>query len=131
MDKRFIDLFKELMKTSAVSAETVMDYDEKHNDKDGFAAANQLRDDFLALYDKINDSFEMTKTDARTLLIGALITVSQLVDKVNNLKKAISGYQSDLIPKLQEIWDNATSDEEAIAMANEKFVIVEEKEKEE
>jgi hypothetical protein len=55
-----------------------------------------------------------------------MVMVNQLQDKVNALRKAITGYQTDVIPKLQEIVDNAGSDDElARKMANEKFIIKE------
>ena len=41
---------------------------------------------------------------------------------MNALKKSIVGYQTDLIPKLQEIVDKAT-DENIVEMIEEKFNI--------
>ena len=67
----------------------------------------------------------MNKGDAARLLVGAMIQVNQLQDRINNLKKAMSGYQTDVVPKLQSIVDEATDDEAAEKMANEKFIIKE------
>ena len=52
--------------------------------------------------------------------------MSQLQSQVTELNKAINAYQKDILPKLKEIVDNAKTDEEAINMANEKFIIKEE-----
>lgn len=126
MDKKYIDLFKELAHATAVSAEQVMDYDHDKGDEQGFEAAKTLRDDFEKLYDTINDSnFDgnLTRADFARLLVGALIIENQINDKINALKKALSGYQVDIVPKLQNIIDNTNSDEEAMKIANEKFVI--------
>lgn len=126
MHNKYIQLFKELAKATAVSAEQVMDYDKQKNDEKGLVAAETLRDDFNALYDKIaakdfNGTLE--KADFARLLVGTLIIANQLNDRITALKKALSGYQTDIIPKLQEIVDNAKDDEEAMKIAEEKFII--------
>ena len=126
MHNKYIQLFKELAKATAVSAEQVMDYDKQKNDEKGLAAAETLRNDFNALYDKIaakdfNGTLE--KADFARLLVGTLIIANQLNDRIAALKKALSGYQTDIIPKLQEIVDNAKDDEEAMKIAEEKFII--------
>ena len=52
-----------------------------------------------------------------------MIQVNQMQDKISNFKKAMAGYQTDVVPKLQAIVDEAKTDEEAEKMANEKFII--------
>ena len=126
MDKKYIDLFKELARVTTTSAEQVMDYDHDKDDKHGYEAAKTLRDDFMKLYDTINDKeFDGTlaKEDFARLLVGALIVTNQIHDRLNSMKKALAGYETDLIPKLKDIVDNASSNEEAMKIANEKFVI--------
>ena len=123
MDKKYIELFKNLAQSVAISAEQVMDYDKAKEDEKGLQAATIMRDDFQTLFDKINDDFFLTKSDAARLLVGAMIQVNQIQDRINNLKKAMVGYQSNVIPKLQEIVDKAENDEMANQMANEKFII--------
>lgn len=123
MDKKYIELFKSLAQATAVSAEQVMEYDKAKEDEKGLQTATTMRDDFQELFDKINDDFILSKSDAARLLVGAMIQVNQLQDRINALKKAITGYQTDIIPKLQEIVDNAENDEMANQMANEKFII--------
>ena len=126
MDKRYITLFKDLTQATAASAEQVMDYDREKGDEKGLATATTMRNDFQELADKINmDDYVPTKADASRLLVGAMIQVNQLQDRINNLKKAMTGYQTDVIPKLQEIVD-AEDDEAASKIANEKFIIKEE-----
>ena len=128
MDKRYITLFKDLAQATAASAETVMDYDREKGDEKGLETATTMRDDFQTLSNSLNNldnDYEITRADFARLLIAAMIQVNQLQDRITNLKNAISGYQIDVIPKLQEIIDKATTDEEAITMANEKFVISE------
>lgn len=100
-----------------------MDYDKAQEDEKGLQTATTMRDDFQALFDKINDDFILSKSDAARLLVGAMIQVNQLQDRINALRKAMTGYQTDIIPKLQEIVDNAENDEMANQMANEKFII--------
>ena len=127
MDKKYIVLFKDLAQATAASAEQVMDYDREKGDEKGLATATTMRDDFQDLASKIDgDDYVPTKADAARLLVGAMIQLNQIQDRLNNLKKAMTGYQSDVLPKLQAVVD-AEDDEAAGKIANEKFVIGEEK----
>lgn len=123
MDKKYITLFKELAQATAASAETVMDYDRQKNDENGLKTATIMRDDYQILVASFDEDYQMNKSDAAKLLVSAMIMVNQLQDRINNLKKAITGYQTDVIPKLQKIVDEAKDDNEAILMANENFII--------
>ena len=127
MDKRYITLFKELAQATAVSAEQVMEYDRGKGDEKGLETATIMRDDYQALVDSItsaDENYQLNKADAARLLVGAMIQVNQLQDRINNLKKAMSGYQADVIPKLQEIID-LENDDDVVKVANEKFIISE------
>lgn len=123
MDKKYIDLFRELARATAVSAEQVMDYDKAQEDEKGFETAKIMRDDYEALYDRLTEDYEMNKADAAKLLVGVMIQLNQLQDKITAIRKATTGYQTDIIPKLQEIVDKTETDEDAAKMANEKFII--------
>lgn len=126
MDKKYIELFKDLAQATAASAEQVMDYDQAQGDEKGLETATTMRDDYQNLTDKIaeaQDNYEMTKSDAAKLLVGVMIQANQVQDRINNLRKALSGYQTDIIPKLQDVIDNALDDATATKLANEKFVI--------
>ena len=126
MDKKYITLFKDLAQATAVLAEQVMEYDRGKGEEDALKTATIMRDDYQDLADKIKaDEYNMTKSDAAKFLVAAMIQANQLQDKMNNLKKAMAGYQTDLIPKLQELVD-AEDDETVIRLANEKFIIKEE-----
>lgn len=122
MDKKYITLFKSLAQATAASAETVMDYDREKGDQKGLETATIMRNDYQALAESITDEFILTKNDAAKLLVGAMIQTNQIQERMNNLKKAMTGYQTDVIPKLQEIVD-AQDDEAASKIANEKFII--------
>ena len=123
MDKRYITLFKDLAQATAASAETVMEYDRAKDDQKGLETATIMRDDFQDLASKIDDDYILNKDDAAKLLVGAMIMANQLQDKINALKKALTGYQTDVVPKLQHILDEAKDDGEVVQMANETFVI--------
>lgn len=130
MDKKYITLFKELVQAVAVSAETVMEYDREKGDEKALETATIMRDDYQNLFETISnngDDYSPTKIEAAKLLVGTMIMANQLQDKVNNLNAAMAGYRNDLIPKLQSIIDEAEDDEQAQKMANEKFIIKEEK----
>lgn len=126
MDKKYVTLFKELAKTTAASAETVMEYDREKGDEKGLETATIMRDDYQMLTEAITnagDNYVPTKNEAAKLLVGAMVVVNQLQDQINNLRKAIQGYQTNLIPKLQEIVDNATTDDDARQMAEASFIL--------
>ena len=123
MDKKYIELFKTLAQATAVTAEQVMEYDKSKDDTKGLEAATTMRDNYQELVGHFTDEYQMTRSDAIQLLVGALVQVNQLNDRINNLKKALTGYQSDVVPKLQEIVDKASNDEEAMKIANEKFIV--------
>ena len=125
MDKRYVELFKDLAKATAVSAEQVMDYDRQKGDNEGLATATTMRDDFQELADRINDTdYVITKADAAKLLVGSMIIANQIKDKIESLQKGLAGYQTDLIPKLEEVL-GAETEEEAQKTAEEKFSIKE------
>ena len=123
MDKKYIDLFKTLAQATAASAEQVMDYDREKGDEDGLKAATIMRDDFQDLVSRIDvTEYVLTKADATKFLLGSMIQVNQLQDRINNLKTAMAGYQTNLIPKLQAIIE--AEDDDAVAkLAEEKFII--------
>ena len=123
MDKKYIELFRNLAQATAATAEQVMDYDRQKNDEKGLETATIMRDDYQALADIIStygEYYQINKSDVAKLLVAATIQVN---DRINNLKQAMTGYQTDVIPKLQDILDNAKSDEDATKLANEKFII--------
>ena len=100
-----------------------MEYDKSKDDTKGLEAATTMRDNYQELVGHFTDEYQMTRSDAIQLLVGALVQVNQLNDRINNLKKALTGYQSDVVPKLQEIVDKTSNDEEAAKIANEKFIV--------
>ena len=128
MDKKYITLFKTLAQATAISAEKVMEYDRKNDDQSGLEAATTMRDDYqelVSIIKKAGDDYVPNRVEAARLLIGVMVQMNQLQTQLNTIQSAMTGYQSDVIPKLQEIVDKAESDDAARQMANEKFIIVE------
>ena len=106
MHSKYIELFKEIANATAISAEQVMDYDKQKDDAKGYEAAETLHKDFIELYDKIRDKNfdgQLAREDFARLLVGTLIVMNQLNDRITALKKAMTGYQTDVMPKLQDI----------------------------
>lgn len=126
MDKKYVTLFQELAQATAVTSETVMDYDRQKGDDKGLETATSMRNDFQELTDRIKaagDEYIPTKNDAAKLLVAAMIQANQIQTRIENLQKAMAGYQTDVVPKLQEIVDNAKDDDDARKIANEEFII--------
>lgn len=125
MDKKYLELFTELAHATELSAEQVMEYDKSKGDEKGLATAQTMRDDFGTLYDKLRaEDFDgvITKAEYAKLLVACYVEIGNLQDRVAALKKAITGYQTDLVPKLDKIL-NAENEEAAQAIAAEEFVI--------
>ena len=124
MDNKYVTLFKDLAQATAATAEQVMDYDSSKDDAKGLETATVMRDDYQNLADRLSaEEYSMNKADAAKLYVAALIQINQLQDRLNALKKAMTGYQTEVMPKLQEIVDNIKTDEEAAKYADENFVI--------
>lgn len=126
MDKKYIELFKNLAQATAVTAEQVMDYDHSKSDEKGYDTAKIMRDDYQALTDSIDslsEKYQPTKSDIAKLLVAAMVQTNQLQNRIDALKKAMTGYQTDIIPKLQEVLDKAENDDDAVRLAEEKFII--------
>ena len=123
MDKKYIELFKNLAQASAATAEQVMDYDRQKNDEKGLKTATIMRDDFQELAGRVDTpDYIINKSDATKFLVAAMIQVNQLQDRIENLKRAMTGYQTDVIPKLQAVIESET-EETAAQIAEEKFVL--------
>ena len=127
MDKKYIELFKELARATAVAAEQVMDYDKEKKDDKGFDTAKMMRDDFETLHEKISaETFngELTKAEYAKMLVGCYVIVGNLQDRIVALQKAVAGYQTDIVPKLSKIIE-ADTEEAAQTLAKELLVISE------
>ena len=99
-----------------------MDYDRQKGDENGLESATTMRNNFQELADRIEEGFTLNKEDAAKLAIGATIQINQLVDRMEKLKKAKVGYETDILPKLQAVLE-AENDEAATKIAEEKFII--------
>lgn len=127
MTKGYINTFLELARNNASTAEFVMEYYREKDNPTELKNMTQIRDDYQELADRINaagDGYVLTKKDAAKLLVGAIIFSGQLHDKIANYQKALAGFQTKVIPALQEIVD---IEDEAIAdrVASQKFIIEE------
>ena len=122
MDKSYHNLFIELCHATEIAAEQVMEYDHNQGDSKGEEVAQLMRDDYIALGDKLKEEQELEKADYTKLLAGAYIVSNNLNDKIINMQKAVRGYDTDLIPKLKDVIDNSTSNAEANNKANIIFV---------
>lgn len=127
MHKKYLELFRELTRATAVAAEQVMDYNKEKNDDKGFETAKTMRDDFEALHEKlVAESFDgnLTKAEYAKLLVGCYVIIGNLQNRMEALKKAIAGYQGDLVPRLSKVIE-AETDEAAQQIAEEQFTIKE------
>lgn len=127
MDNNYVTLFKEVAKTTSLLAEQVMEYNKNNNDEKGLETATIMRDDFNKLYNKMNiEGFSpeiLTIDDYRRFLVGTLIVVNNINNKISNEQKAVQNYNTTIIPKLQRILDECKTQEEINKLSAELFVI--------
>lgn len=125
MDKKYLELFSLISQTVSNIAEQVMnDHQDKGETKEQ-ETAQVMRDDYLALHDKLVENQELNKADFARLLVGAIIVTNQLETRIKNEQQALDGYKLDIVPKLDRI--NNTKEEEVTSLAEELFQIKPEK----
>ena len=125
MNERYIKLFAEIIHTTEVLAEKVMELDHNDNDEKGEQTAKIMRDDFAKLYDKFKSKdFNvnmLTKAECARILVGTLIVVQNIEERIKTEQQAVTNYKTDIIPKLQRIIDEIKEDENPGALINELF----------
>jgi len=88
-----------------------------------------MREDYSNLYDRIRDEnfelIQLERNDWAKLLVGTMIIIQNLEDKIQGEQKAVQGYRIDIIPKLQRIIDETKTDEEAQSLVENLFKIEE------
>ena len=130
MDTKYLQLFREISHAVELMAEKVMELNHAKNDAKGEQTAKTMRDDYIKLYDKLRaDDFNpnfITRAEYARLLVGTLIVVNNLQERIKNEQNAVNGYKTDIIPKLQRIIDETKEDNEAVELANTLFTILEE-----
>jgi len=77
----------------------------------------------MDLHDKIVNNKELVRSNYAELLVGTMIVINNLQNKVVAMQKAINGFKNDTAPKLQKILDETQNDEEAKKLADEIFII--------
>ena len=135
MDKKYIELFKEVAHATEVLAERVKDFEYKDKTEDGekAAAAETLRQQYAELYDKLRaDDFDdttLTRNEFARLFLGASIVVGNLKSHVKDLNSAINGYENRVMPMLKQVFDESEDDAGAQKLAQELFTISQESDK--
>jgi len=121
MDKKYAELFTLISQSVANLAEQVMnDHQDKGETKEQ-EVAQTMRDDYMALKEKLDNEEELNKSDFARLLVGAIIITNQLDARIKNEQKALDGYKLDIIPKLDRI--NSTEPDEVPSLAAELFQV--------
>lgn len=129
MKSGYEKLFQEIARTNEILAERVMELDHNQNDTKGEETAKIMRQDYAKLYDQLSkEDFELeqlTRNDWAKILVGTMIAVQNIEDRIKGEQKAVEGYKIDVIPKLQRIIDETKSDEEVRNLIPEIFKIEE------
>ena len=103
MKSGYEKLFQEIARTNEVLAERVMEFNHEKTDIKGEETAKIMRQDYSNLYDQIvREDFEieqLTRNDWAKLLVGTMIAVQNIEDRIKNEQKAVEGYKLDIIPK--------------------------------
>ena len=112
MDKGYIELFKQIARSMELTAEQSMD-DPTHRE-----SGQKMRDDYIALRDKLDNGTTLTIADYVKLYLGAQIVVKQLDTNIRVWRKTAQNYQESVIPSLKEVID---AKEKFWTVAEEKF----------
>lgn len=129
MHEKYITLFKELLKNAEITAEKVAELNRKNNDEKRENVALTMRDDYVKLADKMKDENfsvkDLTKAEYAKLFVATFVFTENLKADIERLKKILQGYEIDVIPKLDRIVQECSTDEEAHKLAEKLFQIVE------
>ena len=122
MDKHYLELFSLMARNTAALAEVVMDEHKEKNEQKEYENAQQMRDHYLDLWQKLDGQQELTRIDYSRLLIGSIITANQLQERIDKEESALQGWKLDVIPKLTKLND-IKDDEEMMSLAKEYFQV--------
>ena len=121
MDKQHSELFAEIVKQAAALAEQVAEYDRAQSDEHGEQVALTMRDDYNQLFDKMNGNNVLLRNAYAKILAATYIITNSLEGKKTQIEKAIHGYKVDIIPKLNRIITETSTDDDANEMASQLF----------
>ena len=88
-----------------------------------------MRNDYQNLCDKLavdNSDVTLSKSEYAKLLVGAMIIINNIQNRIASEQRAVENYNMDVLPKLQRIINEASNDTEAQTLANTLFQISEE-----
>lgn len=126
MDKKYVELFTQIAKTTSILSNQVAEYDHKNNNEKGAQDAISMKNDFQALADKLSaddfDTNSLTLSDFRKILVGGLIVSNNISTRMAVMKKIMTEY-SNVISKMQRIVDECHTQEDIIKLSNELFSI--------
>ena len=126
MHKKYQEVFQALADAAIFSAEIALKHEKTKENKQRIDTANEMHEKYLALNNKIQaagEEYIPTKDDIALLLIASIIVSKQLENQVENTRKAIAGYQTDIIPKLQQILNECENDSEVASKSEQMFII--------
>lgn len=103
MDKKYRELFAALAQFSEVIAEKVMESQKKESNFAEYKKASDMREAYRNLGENIKkEEYEMTEKDATFFILGAQAYIKHMNSIIEKQKSVVSGYESDIIPKLVE-----------------------------
>ena len=131
MHQKYIKLFKELSHSIQILSEQVMKYNHEKSDEKGEKTAATMRDDYTALYTKLNaDDFDpatLTRAEYARLFVASLIVINSLETRIKNEQDTIKNYKEVIIPKFERIINECETDEQVKQLTDELFKIEEDK----
>lgn len=128
MHKKYIELFKQILRAVITMSDQVAAYNKNKNDEKGESTANSMSADYKQLLQKIEqENFVLTKAEYAKLLVGVLIIINNIENRIVNEKKAIENYKTEIVPKLEKIIAEENDDKKADKLSKELFIIDENK----
>lgn len=99
MDAKYIDLFQQIARGMELTAERSMD--------DGTHMGNgeKMRNDYIALKDKLIGGENLDYADYIKLYVGAEIMTKQIDTNISIWRKTAAAYKDTVLPALREVVD--------------------------
>ena len=123
MDRLYVNIFSEISHAISLTAAQLIQSDKKIDVDEH--AVTVMHEDYDKLYELLKDRnfnpVNLERTDYIKLLVGAIIVAKNLEQKIETETKALNGYKTDTIPKLERILNETENSEEARQLAYELF----------
>lgn len=103
ISKKYKELFQLVARNAAMNSERAAELTKEADKEANLEPTYKMRDEFVALEEKLNGNESLTMKDYANLWIGASITRGILMNNINKWTAVVKEYDENLLPKLYAI----------------------------